>query len=121
MALTRMTSQQIAAAGGGRVSRTVFDATTEEDIRRHMIEDGEDPDAVHVYTRPLLPQAVRAKLGLTQSTFARLLGIPLGTLRNWEQNRFVMEPAALALLTIIDREPEAALRALSPAAASAEP
>ena len=34
------------------------------------------------------------------------------TLRNWEQNRFVMEPAARTLLKLVDREPEAALRAL---------
>jgi putative transcriptional regulator len=33
-------------------------------------------------------------------------------LRNWEQNRFVLEPAARTLLKLIDREPEAALRAL---------
>jgi putative transcriptional regulator len=52
------------------------------------------------------------KLGLTQPEFARLLGIPVATLRNWEQNRFVMEPAAQTLLKLVDREPEAALRAL---------
>jgi putative transcriptional regulator len=33
-------------------------------------------------------------------------------LRNWEQNRFAMEPAAQTLLKLIDREPEAAVRAL---------
>jgi putative transcriptional regulator len=49
---------------------------------------------------------------LTQAAFARLLGIPVATLRNWEQNRFVMEPAAQTLLKLIDRELEAALRAL---------
>jgi putative transcriptional regulator len=38
--------------------------------------------------------------------------IPVATLRNWEQNRFAMEPAAQTLLKLIDREPEAALRAL---------
>ena len=38
--------------------------------------------------------------------------IPVATLRNWEQSRFVMEPAAQTLLKLIDREPEAALRAL---------
>jgi len=32
-------------------------------------------------------------------------------LRYWKQNRFVMEPAAQTLLKLIDREPEAALRA----------
>ena len=55
---------------------------------------------------------MRKKLGLTQPAFARLLGIPVATLRNWEQNRFLMEPAAQTLLKLVDREPEAALRAL---------
>ena len=41
-----------------------------------------------------------------------MLRIPVATLRNWEQNRFVMEPAAQTLLKLIDREPESALRAL---------
>jgi putative transcriptional regulator len=88
-------------------------ATTEADIRRQMIEDGEDPDAEPHFAPPVLAQSVRKKLGLSQPAFARLLGIPVATLRNWEQNRFAMEPAAQTLLKLIDREPEAALRALS--------
>jgi putative transcriptional regulator len=45
-------------------------------------------------------------------TIADTLGIPLATLRNWEQNRVAMVPAAIALMRILAREPEAALRAL---------
>jgi putative transcriptional regulator len=110
MAITRMTAKQIAAAG--QVNRAQLDATTEADIRRHMIEDGEDPDAEPRFERPVLPQDLRHKFGLTQAAFATLLRIPIATLRNWEQNRFIMEPAAQTLLKLIDREPEAALRGL---------
>jgi putative transcriptional regulator len=39
--------------------------------------------------------------------------IPLATLRNWEQARVEPDPAARALLRILDREPQAALRALA--------
>ena len=112
MAITRMTLDQIMAGGGGKVDRAKLDATTEEDIRRHMIEDGEDPDEEPRFELVILPQNVRKKLGMTQAQFASLLRVPIGTLRNWEQNRFVMEPAAKTLLKLIDREPEAALRAL---------
>ena len=95
-----------------KVDRAKLDATTEEGIRHHMIEDGEDPDEEPQFERPVLPQDVRKKLGMTQIEFAALVRIPVATLRNWEQNRFVMEPAAQTLLKLIDREPEAALRAL---------
>ena len=113
MAVTRMTLEQILAADGGRVDRARLDATTEEDIRQHMIEDGEDPDEEPRFEAPVRAQDVRRKLGLSQTQFARLLQIPVATLRNWEQNRFLMEPAAQTLLKLIDREPEAALRALN--------
>jgi putative transcriptional regulator len=118
MALTRMTLVEIKARAARRppaeqaAFRRRMAATTEAEIRRHMIEDGEDPHAAPRFERPVLPREVRAKLGLTQIGFAALLGVPVATLRNWEQNRFVMEPAAQALLKVIDREPEAALRAL---------
>jgi putative transcriptional regulator len=118
MALTRMTLDEIVARAAERTPeeeaefRRRMDATTEEDIRRHMIEDGEDPDGEPQFERPVLPQDVRKKLGMTQTEFASLVRIPVATLRNWEQNRFVMEPAAQTLLKLIDREPEAALRAL---------
>ncbi len=40
------------------------------------------------------------------------LGVPVATLRNWEQGRTQPDPAAVALLRIVEREPEAAFRAL---------
>ena len=32
-------------------------------------------------------RAMRPTLGLSQSAYAKMLGVPLGTLKNWEQNR----------------------------------
>ena len=101
----------------GRLDRAKLDATTEEDIRRHMIEDGEDPDAEVREEDIISPAAVRKRLGLSQAQFARLLNVPLGTLRNWEQHRTRMEPAAVSLMIVLAREPEAALRALKATAA----
>lgn len=124
MALIRMTLDELKAQATHRSAaeqaafRRRMAATTDDAIRRQMIEDGEDPDAGPRFEPPVLPQAVRKKLHLTQTAFARLLGIPVATLRNWEQNRFVMEPAAQTLLKLIDREPEAALRALRHARAA---
>ena len=118
MALIRMTLEEIKAQAAARPleEQAAFQrrmaATSEAEIQRQMIEDGEDPEAEPRLAPPVLAQDVRKKLGLTQTAFASLLGIPVATLRNWEQNRFAMEPAAKTLLTLIDREPEAALRAL---------
>jgi putative transcriptional regulator len=80
MVVPRMTSKQVAAGGGGMVDRARLDATTEADIRWHMIEDGEDPDAEPRFEKPVLPRDFRRKLGLTQTGFATLLGIPVATL-----------------------------------------
>ena|SRR3990167_10964878 len=58
-------------------------------------------------------QAVRRKLGLSQREFALRFGFSLGTVRNWEQGHRVPEGPARALLTIIDKEPDAVVRALA--------
>jgi putative transcriptional regulator len=49
---------------------------------------------------------------MSQQQFANTLGIPIATLRNWEQNHVMMEPATVALMRILAHEPKAALRAL---------
>ena len=55
---------------------------------------------------------IRQKIGLSQTMFAQLIGVKLKTLQNWEQHRRHPSGAATALLTIVSREPKAALRAL---------
>ena len=57
-------------------------------------------------------QAVREKLGLTQSQFAALIGISVRTLQNWEQGHRRPEGTARALLRIAESHPQAVLEAL---------
>lgn len=60
-------------------------------------------------TTPLpLPdiKAIRAKLGMSQSRFARHFGFVRATLKQWEQGRRYPEGPAIVLLTLIDRQPE---------------
>lgn len=59
---------------------------------------------------------IRAARGLSQAEFADVFGLPAGTLRDWEQGRRRPDRAALAYLRVIEREPEAVLRALKSAA-----
>ena len=58
-------------------------------------------------------QIVREKAGLSQAQFAKLLNVSVKTLQNWEQSRRHPTGPAKALLRIVEREPAAALRALS--------
>lgn len=110
----RMTMEQIGAAGGGRMDRAKLAATTEADIRRHMVEDGEDPDAPPpTYQRIPDVQAIRERLRMSQEVFATTIGVPVATVRNWEQRRTGIVPAARTLLRILEREPDAVLRALA--------
>ena len=113
MAGKPLTLEQIAAARP-QVDRARIAATSDTDIRRQQIEDGEDPDA------PLPPfqtvpnvRAIRTRLGMTQAAFARAIGVPLATVRNWEQFRTGLDPAVRSLLRVVEREPAAALRALA--------
>ena len=52
-----------------------------------------------------LTRAVRKKTQLTQAGLAALLGVSLGTIRNWEQGRNEPNRAAATLLRLLDRHP----------------
>ena len=49
--------------------------------------------------------AIRGKTGMSQPAFARSIGIPLGTLKNWEQGRRRPDGPARVLLALIDKRP----------------
>ncbi|MFI5011625.1 MAG: helix-turn-helix domain-containing protein [Hyphomicrobiales bacterium] len=59
-----------------------------------------------------LVQRTRRKTGLSQGQFARQFRINSARLRDWEQGRSTPDSAALAYLTVIEREPAAVRRAL---------
>lgn len=87
MAIVRKSLNQIRAERPS-VDRARLATTTEEDIRQHGIEDGENPDALLAQFAPVIPvHAVRQKLGMTQEAFAGLLQIPIGAIRNWERSQ----------------------------------
>lgn len=49
----------------------------------------------------------RAKVGLSQSAFAQLIGVSLRTLQDWEQGRRRPTGAAQTLLRVASQHPEA--------------
>lgn len=57
-------------------------------------------------------RSVRERVKLTQSAFARMIGVSVRTLQNWEQGRREPDGPAKALLRVVEREPKAVLAAL---------
>ena len=53
--------------------------------------------------------AAREQVGLSQSEFARLLGVSVRTLQEWEQGRRIPSGPARTLLTIAYQNPKALL------------
>jgi len=60
----------------------------------------------HTFTEPASPQVIRAKLKLSQSVFAGLMGVSLRTVQDWEQGRRKPSGPAQALLRIAEQKPE---------------
>lgn len=76
-----------------------------------------DPSTYRVHVPPVIDvRAIRKRTGLSQERFAHRFGLSPAAVRDWEQKRRNPDPAARALLIVIDREPEAVERALSSAA-----
>src|SRR5271165_507464 len=89
-----------------------IDTTTEGNFGRQMRKDGCGPDEAAKDQDIISPAIIRKRLGMSQRRFADAIHVPVATLQNWEQGRTLMDPSARALLTILAREPQAALRAL---------
>jgi putative transcriptional regulator len=60
MAVTRKSLKAIKASRP-KIDTSKFDATTEKDIRHHMIEDGEDPDVEPGIEDIYTPQIIRKR------------------------------------------------------------
>jgi putative transcriptional regulator len=93
-----------------RIMRGLDDAATyargEADLTKYRVHV---PASVDV-------AAIRAKLGLTQKSFAARFGFSRGAVRDWEQGRKVPEASARILLKVIDRRPDVVLEILDDAA-----
>ena len=93
----------------GRVDYEVLDGTTERDLALQQRED--EDEATRDMAR--FARRVRKRLGLTQREFARRIDVPQETIRNWEQGKRCPTGAARALLRVLDKAPETALRVLT--------
>jgi putative transcriptional regulator len=60
-------------------------------------------------------RGVRSQTGLTQAAFAARIGVPVETVRNWEQGKRSPRGPARALLKVIEQAPDAAFAVLAKA------
>jgi putative transcriptional regulator len=86
------------------------------------LRDGQEfplmPAAVEPATATVATPAVRdlrLRARLTQMEFAARLGVPVETIRNWEQGKRMPRGPARALLAVISHAPETVFAALATA------
>ena len=112
MAIVKVT-REMAEQAARKIDWVTLDAQTDEDIARNVASD---PDAAPIMaeaeTAAAIARAVRLHLGISQAEFAARFHVPIGTLRDWEQNRKQPDQAALAYLRVIAAEPVVVARAL---------
>lgn len=121
MATVKVTNEMVEAAIRNTDWQAI-DAMTDEDIARQVAAN---PDAAPILSDLELDRAaygshvrcVRKSMGLTQAAFAERFGFPTTSLRDWEQGRREPDAATKAYLTVIEREPDAVIRALGAKAA----
>lgn len=75
--------------------------------------EGKCPEAVVHEFSPIDVKNVRAKMGMSQNEFASAFGISVSTLRHWERGDRVPQGPALVLLNVVEKEPQAVLKALA--------
>jgi putative transcriptional regulator len=77
-----------------------------EDARAHLEKRDDDRSVVHKIRVPKINvAAIRRTTGLSQAQFALSVGVPKGTLLNWEQGRRAPNGPARILLALIAKRP----------------
>jgi putative transcriptional regulator len=89
-----------------------LDKLTESIKQAGRIRRGEAKPSRIIEVSPPDIKAIRARLGKSQAEFALMIGVSVGTLRNWEQGRRRPEGPARALLKVASVNPSAVEEAL---------
>src|SRR5712691_935184 len=70
------------------------------------------PEAPGVRDTAAYARRIRANVRLTQAEFASRIGVPIETVRNWEQGKRAPRGPARALLKVIEQAPDVAFNLL---------
>jgi putative transcriptional regulator len=97
-----------------------FDAMTAEQRHAAALADPDAQPLTEEQARQMKPvprvKLLRVKLRLTQEQFANRYGIPLSTLRDWEQHRTEPDQAAQSYIIAIEAFPDLIAEALNSSA-----
>ena len=83
-----------------------------KEMKRHMAAKVVRGARVSVSAEPDV-RAIREAARISQSQFAKLIGVNLRTLQNWEQHRTRPTGPARALLKIVSNDPKAVVDAIN--------
>src|SRR5206468_7749498 len=90
----------------GRIVEILADGSERPIARAEIATNGADHGAA-AYAK-----GIRARAKLTQAEFAARIGVPIETVRNWEQGKRSPRGPARALLKMIDKVPDIAFAVL---------
>jgi len=97
------------------MKKQLFDELVSSIREAGKIHRGEAEPSRRFVFEPEDVRKIRAKLHKSQSEFARMIGVSVATLQNWEQGRRQPEGPARALLVVASKAPETVARALASA------
>jgi putative transcriptional regulator len=100
------------------MSKTAFDKIKAGlDEAKAYLDGSADKSRYGIHVpRRVNVKRIRTRLGLSQESFAQTYGFALSAVRDWEQGRRQPERSARILLKVVEKEPEAVLRALAKSA-----
>ena len=92
------------------------DAMTDEEVEANALSDPDNPPITAAQLARMRrvpnPREIRDQLHMTQEQFSAAFGLPIGTVRDWEQGLKQPDSAARTLLRVIAHNPDAVIEAL---------
>jgi putative transcriptional regulator len=95
------------------VKKKLFEELVESMTQMDEIVRGERAPSREFHVDGAMVKKLRADSGLSQARFAKLLQVPPGTLRNWEQGIRQPTGPARVLLKAISKDPKNVLKAIA--------
>jgi putative transcriptional regulator len=109
---------RIVEIGSDGSERPIEGTLGRQAIRAPVIDETAAPAVVAAPVDAAYARGIRARTRLTQAEFAARIGVPIETVRNWEQGKRSPRGPARALLKVIERAPDLAFAVLGRAPSS---